>query len=60
MSRRLHLVLSRLWRRLREGSDEVRTARARTHFWAEVREGQCEADAFAAETGPGECEVENS
>jgi hypothetical protein len=45
MRRRLRPMLSRLWRRLRKGPDERRTAKARTHFWAEVREGQREAEA---------------
>jgi len=35
----------RLWRRSRRGPDERRTARARAHFWAEVRKGEREAEA---------------
>lgn len=38
-------ALWRLWRRSQRGGDERRTADARAHFWAEVREGQREAEA---------------
>lgn len=45
MWQRLRDALRRLWRRSRRGPDEARTARARARFWAEVREGQSEAEA---------------
>jgi len=41
MRERLHLMLLRLWRK---GPGERRTAQVRTRFWAEVREGQREAE----------------
>jgi hypothetical protein len=47
MWRRLRPMLSHLWRRLQKGRGERRTAEARTRFWAEVREGQREADAHS-------------
>ena len=40
-------MLSRLWQRLQKGPGERRTAKARTRFWAEVREGQREAEAHS-------------
>lgn len=46
MWRRLRPKLSHLWRRLQKGRGERRTAEARTRFWAEVREGQREAEAL--------------
>ena len=45
MWRQLREALSRLWRRSQRGLNERRTARTRARFWAEVREGQREADA---------------
>jgi len=40
-------MLSHLWGRLQKGRGERRTAEARTRFWAEVREGQREAEAYS-------------
>jgi|GEM_PF-2616326 len=40
-------MLSHLWGRLQKGRGERRTAEARTRFWAEVREGQREAEAHS-------------
>ena len=45
MLKRLRHALWRLWRRSRRGPDERRAAMARARFWAEVREGQREAEA---------------
>jgi hypothetical protein len=43
--KRLRSGLWRLWRRSQRGPEQRRVARARTRFWAEVREGQREAEA---------------
>jgi len=40
-------MLLRLLRWLQKGRGERRTAEARTRFWAEVREGQREAEAHS-------------
>ena len=37
-------VLRRFWRPSQGGFDEGRTARERARFWAEVREGEREAE----------------
>lgn len=44
MWKRLHRALQALRRRLRRGPDERRAEEARARFWAEVREGQREAE----------------
>jgi hypothetical protein len=44
MWNRLRDVLQRLWRPSQAGSGERRTVRERARFWAEVREGQREAE----------------
>jgi hypothetical protein len=36
--------LHRIWRMLDKGADDRRREKARARFWAEVREGQQEAD----------------
>jgi hypothetical protein len=35
----------RLWQWLMRSREERRTLKARAHFWAELREGECEAEA---------------
>jgi hypothetical protein len=45
MWKRLRLALECLWRRSQRANGELRAARARARFWAEVREGQREAEA---------------
>jgi hypothetical protein len=45
MWKRLQRALRDLRQRLRRGPDELRTEQARARFWAEVREGQREAEA---------------
>jgi hypothetical protein len=45
MWKRLRQTLWRLWRRSPGDPGELRTAEARARFWAEVREGQREAEA---------------
>ena len=40
-------ALRRLWRRSQRGPGERRAAEARARFWAEVREGQREAEAHS-------------
>ena len=47
MWKRLRGALRRLWRRSQRGQDERRAAEARARFWAEVREGQREAEAHS-------------
>ena len=44
MWKRLRRALLRLWQRSQEAPGERRTAKARARFWAEVREGQREAE----------------
>ena len=41
----LHQMLARLWRRSQQSSEEHRVMEARERFWAEVREGEREAEA---------------
>ena len=41
----LRLALIRLWYRLKMSSAERRAAKVRARFWAELREGECEAKA---------------
>jgi hypothetical protein len=41
---RLHHALRRLWRRSQRGETESRLTDDRARFWAEVREGQREAE----------------
>lgn len=48
MWERLRHALDRLWRRLQNGRRERRTAAARARFWAEVREGQREAESHSS------------
>ena len=45
MWKRLRHALWRLWRPSQGGPGERRVAEARARFWAEVREGQREAEA---------------
>ncbi|HZO10449.1 MAG TPA: hypothetical protein VFC77_13770 [Myxococcota bacterium] len=45
MWNRLRHALWRAWRRAQRGADQRRTAEARARFWAEVREGEREAEA---------------
>jgi hypothetical protein len=44
MWRRLNDALRRLWRRSQRGRAESRLADDRARFWAEVRQGQREAE----------------
>ena len=44
MWKRLRYALRRLWQRSQRGPDERRTAKIRARFWAELREGQREAE----------------
>jgi hypothetical protein len=41
----LRQMLARLWRRPQQSSEERRVAKARERFWAELREGEREAEA---------------
>jgi hypothetical protein len=41
----LRQLLARLWRWTQRGSRERRTEKERARFWAEVQEGQREAEA---------------
>jgi hypothetical protein len=43
----LRHALWRLWRWFQKGSAERRAAKARARFWAEMREGQREAEAHS-------------
>ena len=52
MWRQLRHVLSSLWRGSQTGPDERRTAKARARFWAEVREGEREAEAASSPEPP--------
>jgi hypothetical protein len=45
MWKQLRRVLARFWRWSLKGHGERRSAAARTRFWAEVREGEREAEA---------------
>jgi hypothetical protein len=45
MWKRLRRELWRLWRLSQRGPDERRAAKVRARFWAEVHEGQREAEA---------------
>ena len=51
MWKRLRYALSRLWRRSQSDSGERRVAKERARFWAEVREGQREAEAHSRPRG---------
>jgi hypothetical protein len=42
---RLRQMLADLWRRPQQSSQERREIEARERFWAEVREGELEAEA---------------
>jgi hypothetical protein len=44
MWRGLRQMLARLWRWSKKSPAERRTARTRTRFWAELREGEREAE----------------
>ena len=44
----LRQLLLRLWRRSQKSAEERQVDRARTRFWAEVREGEREAEAMSA------------
>ena len=45
MWKHLQRALSHLWRRSQRGARERRVAKARARFWADLREGQREAEA---------------
>jgi hypothetical protein len=45
MWRRLHDAFRRLWRQSRRARDDGRLAENRARFWAEVQQGQREAEA---------------
>ena len=45
MWRPLYRALRRLWRRSQRGQTESRLIQDRARFWAEVRQGQREAEA---------------
>ena len=45
MPNEIRLALIRLSQWLKMSSAERRTRKARAHFWAELREGECEAEA---------------
>jgi hypothetical protein len=47
MWKRLSHALRRLWRRPQRGPDERRVTETRARFWAEVREGEREAEAHS-------------
>jgi hypothetical protein len=47
MWKRLRDALGRLWRWLQKSPAERRASRTRARFWAEVREGQREAEAHS-------------
>ena len=47
MWKHLRQALWRLWRSPQRGAGERRVAKARARFWAEVREGQREAEAHS-------------
>jgi hypothetical protein len=47
MWKRLRHALWRLWQRSQSSPGERRAAKARARFWAEVREGQREAEAHS-------------
>jgi hypothetical protein len=40
----LRQMLARLWRRSQQSSEERRVIKARERFWADVREGEREAE----------------
>jgi hypothetical protein len=44
---RLYHAAWRLWRQSQRGAVERRVAKARARFWAEVREGQREAESHS-------------
>jgi hypothetical protein len=43
----LREMFARLWRRRQQSSEEQRVIRERERFWAELREGEREAEAKA-------------
>ena len=43
----LRQALARLWKRSQKGRAEARAVEARARFWAELREGQREAEAHS-------------
>jgi hypothetical protein len=45
MAKQIRLALKRLLRWLGSSAAERRVARERARFWAELREGECEAEA---------------
>jgi hypothetical protein len=45
-------LLERVWRRSRQGVADRRAAKARAHFWSEVRKGEAEAEAGATPASP--------
>ena len=47
MWKRLRRALWRLWQRSQRDPEERQAAKARARFWAEVREGQREAEAHS-------------
>jgi hypothetical protein len=47
MWNQLREMACRFWRRCHAGAEERRVTRMRTHFWAEVRAGEREAEARA-------------
>jgi hypothetical protein len=44
----LRQILANLWRRPQEGSEQRRVIKERERFWADVREGEREAEARSA------------
>lgn len=60
-------LLTRLWHWSRKAPAERRTDRARARFWAELREGQAEAEARSRRDGdsigslaaPGAAQIED-
>ena len=44
MWKHLRSILARIWRRSQNGRGERQAAKTRARFWAEVREGQREAE----------------
>jgi hypothetical protein len=52
MRRDLRQVLEQLWRWSQKSSAERRVAKTRARFWAEVREGQREAEVRNGESQP--------
>jgi len=46
----LRELLLRLWQRSRQSAEEQRVDRERSRFWAEVREGEREAEARSCQS----------